>query len=61
MTEDLDALLGEARAYGIASLADNPNWLALPDGILIEVMQAAPGSGGGDASRSTLGLKMSRR
>jgi acyl dehydratase/catechol 2,3-dioxygenase-like lactoylglutathione lyase family enzyme len=44
MSEDLDELLGEAKARGIANLPDKPNWLALPDGILIEVMQAAPGS-----------------
>jgi acyl dehydratase len=44
MTEDLDELLAEARARGIATIPDKPNWLALPDGIVIEVMQAAPGS-----------------
>lgn len=44
MTEDLDEVLSEAKARGIESVPGKPNWLALPDGVVIEVMQAAPGS-----------------
>ena len=41
MTEDLDAALKEAAAWGVAQLPQGPNWLRLPDGLCLEVMQAS--------------------
>jgi predicted enzyme related to lactoylglutathione lyase len=41
MTEDLDAALAEARAFGAKDLPRGRNWLQLPDGLCIEVIQAA--------------------
>jgi acyl dehydratase len=44
MTENLDELLREASVRGIPNVPGKRHWLALPDGIVIEAMQAAPGS-----------------
>ncbi len=46
MTEDLEAALDEAKAWGVRALPQGPNWLALPDGLEVEIMQAMPGAVG---------------
>lgn len=41
MTEDLEAALAEAYAWdGVKSMPQGRNWLALPDGLCVEVIQA---------------------
>ena len=41
MTEDLEAVLAEAYAWeGVTPLPQGRNWLALPDGLCVEVIQA---------------------
>lgn len=45
MTENLEAALAEARAWeGVAALPQGPNWLALPDGLCVELIQASGAS-----------------
>ncbi|MDR3437224.1 VOC family protein [Telmatospirillum sp.] len=41
MTEDLDAALKEAASWGVTELPQGPNWLRLPGGLCIEVIQAS--------------------
>jgi catechol 2,3-dioxygenase-like lactoylglutathione lyase family enzyme len=40
MTEDLEAALKEAENWGVTHLPQGRNWLRLPDGLCLEVMQA---------------------
>ena len=40
MTEDLEAALAEAAQWGVTQLPQGRNWLALPDGLQIELIQA---------------------
>jgi catechol 2,3-dioxygenase-like lactoylglutathione lyase family enzyme len=40
MTEDLEAALQEAEKWGVTHLPQGRNWLRLPDGLCLEVMQA---------------------
>lgn len=40
MVEDLGAALAEARGWGVTELPQGPNWLALPGGLSLELMQA---------------------
>jgi catechol 2,3-dioxygenase-like lactoylglutathione lyase family enzyme len=41
MTEDLEAALAEAYAWdGVRQMPQGRNWLALPDGLCVEVIQA---------------------
>ncbi len=40
MVEDLDAVLSEAAKWGVRELPMGRNWLALPDGLELELMQA---------------------
>jgi catechol 2,3-dioxygenase-like lactoylglutathione lyase family enzyme len=40
MVEDEAAVLREAAAWGITTLPQGPNWLRLPDGLCIEILQA---------------------
>ena len=40
MTEDLEAALAAAKAFGVTELPQGRNWLALPDGFAIEIIQA---------------------
>jgi len=41
MTEDLEAALAEAYAWeGVTAMPQGRNWLALPDGLCVEVLQA---------------------
>jgi catechol 2,3-dioxygenase-like lactoylglutathione lyase family enzyme len=44
MTEDQEAVLRAARAWGAVELPQGCNWLALPDGLRIEILQASSGS-----------------
>jgi catechol 2,3-dioxygenase-like lactoylglutathione lyase family enzyme len=41
MTEDLEAALKEAESWGVTQLPQGRNWLCLPDGLCIEVIQAS--------------------
>ena len=40
MVEDEAAVLREAASWGVATLPQGPNWLRLPDGLCIEILQA---------------------
>ena len=40
MTEDLEEALTEAAAWGVTELPQGRNWIALPDGLQIELIQA---------------------
>ena len=40
MVEDLEAVLAEARKWDVRELPMGRNWLALPDGLELELMQA---------------------
>ena len=52
MTEDLDAVLAEAYAWeGVTAMPQGRNWLALPDGLCVEVIQAT-----GDAVATALAV-----
>lgn len=44
MVEDLDAAIFAASSWGVTPLPQGFNWLQLPDGLAIELIQAAPGS-----------------
>ena len=39
MTENLDEVLKEAYSRGVTAMAQGRNWIRLPDGLCIEVMQ----------------------
>lgn len=41
MTEDLEAALQAAKAWGVKELPQGRNWLALPDGLEVELIQAS--------------------
>jgi len=52
MTEDLEAVLAAAYAWeGVSALPQGRNWLKLPDGLAVEVIQA-----GGDAVAAALAI-----
>ena len=40
MTENLDDALAEAAQWGVSELPQGRNWLALPDGLQLELIQA---------------------
>jgi catechol 2,3-dioxygenase-like lactoylglutathione lyase family enzyme len=42
MCEDLEAALATAKAFGVTELPQGRNWLRLPDGLAVELMQANP-------------------
>jgi glyoxylase I family protein len=44
MCEDLEAALRAAKAWGVKELPQGRNWLALPDGLEIELIQASGAS-----------------
>ncbi|UEP26111.1 VOC family protein [Burkholderia ambifaria] len=44
MCEDLEAALTAAQAYGVTDLPQGRNWLRLPDGLVVELIQATPAS-----------------
>ncbi|WP_244851663.1 VOC family protein [Caballeronia sp. SL2Y3] len=42
MCEDLDAALQAAQGFGVSEMAQGRNWLRLPDGLAVELIQARP-------------------
>jgi catechol 2,3-dioxygenase-like lactoylglutathione lyase family enzyme len=42
MCEDLEAALTAARAFGATEMPQGRNWLRLPDGLAVELIQARP-------------------
>lgn len=44
MVEDLDAAIAQCHPFGVKELPQGRNWLQLPDGLAVELIQAAPGS-----------------
>lgn len=44
MCEDLETALASAQQYGVTRMPQGRNWLRLPDGLAIELMQAKPAS-----------------
>ena len=44
MVEDLDAALHAARPFGVVEMPQGRNWLRLPDGLAVELIQASPGA-----------------
>jgi catechol 2,3-dioxygenase-like lactoylglutathione lyase family enzyme len=44
MVDDLEAALQAAAPWGVKALPQGRNWLQLPDGLAVELIQAAPGS-----------------
>lgn len=44
MVSDLPKALEEAKSWGVKELPQGSNWLQLPDGLAVELMQAAPGT-----------------
>jgi catechol 2,3-dioxygenase-like lactoylglutathione lyase family enzyme len=44
MVDDLDAAIEEAKKWGVTQLPQGRNWLQLPDGLAVELIQAAPGT-----------------
>lgn len=44
MCEDFEAALAAARSYGVSEMPQGRNWLRLPDGLAIELIQAKPAS-----------------
>jgi catechol 2,3-dioxygenase-like lactoylglutathione lyase family enzyme len=51
MCEDLEAALEAAHAFGVTELPQGRNWLRLPDGLAVELIQAR-----GDAVRRALAI-----
>jgi catechol 2,3-dioxygenase-like lactoylglutathione lyase family enzyme len=49
MCADLEAALAAAQAFGVTELPKGRNWLRLPDGLVIELMQASPPGAVADA------------
>jgi len=44
MVEDQADALAKAAAFGVCELPQGPGWVALPDGLELELIQAAPGT-----------------
>ncbi|MCR0984958.1 VOC family protein [Roseomonas populi] len=44
MTADLEASIAAAQGWGVRELPQGRNWLALPDGLVVELLQASPGA-----------------
>jgi len=44
MTNDLETAIGRAEARGAKATEKGPNWLILPDGLYLELLQAGEGS-----------------
>jgi hypothetical protein len=43
MTEDLDAAIEAPHAWGVTEWPQGRNWLALPDGLAVDLIQATEG------------------
>lgn len=52
MVDDLEEALTEAKKWNVAELAQDRNWLQLPDGLAVELIQAS-----GDAVAEALAVK----
>jgi catechol 2,3-dioxygenase-like lactoylglutathione lyase family enzyme len=44
MCEDQEAAIAAAHAFGVTEMPQGRNWLRLPDGLAVELIQASPGS-----------------
>lgn len=44
MCDDLEAALAAAQAFGVTEMPQGRNWLRLPDGLAVELIQACPGA-----------------
>lgn len=44
MCEELEAALAAAKRYGVSEMPQGRNWLRLPDGLAVELIQARPAS-----------------
>jgi len=44
MCDDLEAALAAAEVFGVTEMAQGRNWLRLPDGLTVELIQASPGA-----------------
>jgi hypothetical protein len=44
MVDNLDGAITEAQKWGVKQLPQGKNWLELPDGLAVELIQAAPGT-----------------
>jgi catechol 2,3-dioxygenase-like lactoylglutathione lyase family enzyme len=44
MVDDLEAALALAQGWGVKELPQGRNWLQLPDGLAVELMQASAGT-----------------
>ncbi|WP_175719529.1 VOC family protein [Burkholderia anthina] len=42
MCEDLEAAIAAAQAFGVTEMPQGRNWLRLPDGLVVELIQARP-------------------
>ncbi|RKR42712.1 VOC family protein [Paraburkholderia sp. BL17N1] len=42
MCEDLEAALAAAQAFGVTEMPQGRNWMRLPDGLAVELIQAKP-------------------
>jgi len=44
MTDDVESALRAGQAWGVTDLAENRNWMVLPDGLVLELLQPEPGA-----------------
>ena len=44
MCEDLEAAIAAAQDFGVTQMPQGRNWLRLPDGLAVELIQASPGA-----------------
>ena len=44
MCEDQEAAIAAAHEFGVTEMSQGRNWLRLPDGLAVELMQASPAS-----------------
>ena len=44
MVEDVDSAITESLKWGVEQLPQGRHWLQLPDGLAVELLQAAPGT-----------------
>jgi hypothetical protein len=44
MCEDLEFALKAAQAFGVTEMPQGRNWLRLPDGLVVEFIQASAGT-----------------
>jgi len=44
MCEDQEAAIAAAHRFGVTEMSQGRNWLRLPDGLAVELMQASPAS-----------------